>query len=60
MILIQTRQLGNDWFMRIRYGQRTTYKIGYGRNGNTAPITFYTEQALREWAADNGIKFDNN
>lgn len=60
-MIAQTKPLGNDWFMEIRYGQhRTTYRIGYGKNGNLAPITFYSEQALREWAAKYGIKFTDD
>lgn len=60
-MIAQNKPLGNDWFMQIRYGQhRTTYKIGYGKNRDLAKMTFYSERALREWAAKHGIKFTND
>lgn len=54
-MITQTKQLGNGWTMEIRFNQRTTYKL---RKGSTVlPLTFYSEQALLDWAREMNIDF---
>lgn len=48
MRLKQTRDLAGDWFIEIRYNKRTTFH--FGRWGVAFPKTFYSEQALIDWA----------
>lgn len=53
-MLTQIRRFANGWAMEIRYGKRRTYKLTF--NGHPLPVTFYTEQALKDWAADMGLE----
>jgi hypothetical protein len=49
MEIIQIKQLGDNWSMRIRYGKRTTYALYLHSN---KVKTFWSEKALRDWLDD--------
>ena len=49
MIIIQRKQLGDNWSIQIRYGKRITYGLFLH---NTKIKSFWTEEALMTWFND--------
>jgi hypothetical protein len=49
MIIFQTKQLGDNWSIKIRYGKRITYGLFLH---NTKVKSFWSEDALRTWFND--------